>query len=32
MPANIAVHDTVFTRVQDEIFRLNLGLKYVRSS
>lgn len=31
MPGNIAVHDTVFTRVQDEIFTLNLGLKYVRS-
>jgi len=32
MPGSIAVHDTVFTQVQDEIFTLNLGLKRVRSS
>lgn len=32
MPGNVAVHDTVFTRVQDETFTLNLGLKYVRLS
>lgn len=32
MPGNIAVCDTGFTRVQDEIFTLNVGLKYVRLS